>query len=94
MWYGWWRHASESNEIRVFYRNLNWKISFSSIDIQINPFKGCVAAPDKVKKYDFEEVEKEKNQDNQEEESKEGGNQELPSEKTVFKKRLVEIEWL
>ena len=48
----------------MFYRNLNWKISFSSIDIQINPFKGCVAAPDKVKKYDFEEVEKEKNQDN------------------------------
>ena len=47
-----------------------------------------------VKKYDFEEVEKEKNQDNQEEESKEGGNQELPSEKTAFKKRLVEIKWL
>ena len=70
------------------------KDKFSSIDIKINPVKGCVAAPDKVKKYDFEEVEKEKNQDNQEEESKEGGNQELPSEKTAFKKRLVEIKWL
>ena len=29
----------------------------------------------------------------QEEENKEGGNQELPSEKTAFKKRLVEIKW-
>ena len=47
-----------------------------------------------IKKYDFEEVEKEKNQDNQEEESKEGENQELPSEKTAFKKRFVEIKWL
>ena len=28
-----------------------------------------------------------------EEENKEGGNQELPSEKTAFKKRLVEIKW-
>ena len=29
----------------------------------------------------------------QEEENKEGGNQDLPSEKTAFEKRLVEIKW-
>ena len=51
--------------------------------------KGCVAVPNKVEKYDFEEVEKEENQDNQVEENKEGGNQEVPPEKTTFKKRLV-----
>ena len=69
------------------------KISFSSIDISINPLKGFVDIPYKVKKYDFEEVEKEEKQDNQEKENKEGRNQELPSEKMAFKKRLVEIKW-
>ena len=49
--------------------------------------------PEKVKKYDFEEEEKEENQDIQENENKEGGNQELPSEKMAFKKRLVEKKW-
>ena len=53
------------------------KISFSSIDISINPLKGFVDIPYKVKKYDFEEVELEENQGNQEEENKEGGNQEV-----------------
>ena len=48
---------------------------------------------DKVKKYVFEEVEKEENQGSQEEENKEGGNQEVAPEKMTFKKRLVEKKW-
>ena len=36
-------------------------ICFSSIGIWINPVKGFVSVPDKVKKYNFEEEEKEKN---------------------------------
>ena len=65
------------------------KISFGTIDIWIYPAKGFVDVPDKVKKYDFEEVEKEENQGNQEEE---GGNQEAAPEKMTFKKGFVEIK--
>ena len=66
------------------------KISFRSIGIWIYPAKGFVDVPDKVKKYDFEEVEKEENQGSQEEEE---GNQEAAPEKMTFKKRLVEKKW-
>ena len=68
------------------------KISFSSIDIWIYPAKGFVDVPDKVKKYDFEEVEKEENKGSQEEENKEGENQEVAPEKMTFKKGQVELE--
>ena len=69
------------------------KISFSTIGISINPAKGFVDVPDKIKKYDLEEVEKEENQGNQEEENKKGGNQEVAAEKMTFKKGLVEKKW-
>ena len=73
----------------MYDRSLN---CFSTIDTWIYPAKGFVDVPDKIKKYDLEEVEKEENQGNQEEENKKGGNQEVAPEKMTFKKGFVEIE--